>query len=682
MNVVAHNMLAEFAARQFNINSKETKKSQEKLSSGYRINRAGDDAAGLAISEKMKHQIRGLNRGSRNCQEGVSYLQVADGALSETMEVMRRISELSVQAANGTNSYQDRQDIQHEINQILAENERVFEETSFNGRKIFRPDRNDHVSEIISKDTGIETASPLKSMSASGSASDRSVFSYTFSADEASGITINGETHPWDEMTLPEGSSLSALIDGVYSIDHDGVGISFLIEGAGDLAALAESFNGITLQRTEETISTIVPGDESTPVTNPSVSVRASEVTDESSLTGSHSLSADATGLSMDGGTRHTWDELGLDSSVLSAGGSITADLGNGIGFSFSVTAGSELDKVAGALNGSAFEIASAGGTSLTTTSDLFARDPFSIDIKWNNKDNPLEDDGVIAAGVTASPASLDFRVEFNNDTGTYFGSLYNNGARTPYVLDTDSKEALAQLISDGTGISTGETVAGIRFTRGNSAFEMDFVAKSDFNSNSLKTGIQNAAGHISLTKSWTANTPSLTPVYEDVISTTTVDKYSVSGIKASEKEYANEIVSSAPQNRRYELRIQASSSANDYLTLNIDTISNHSLGLDGIDVRSDEGALDAIDRSGKALEELGEIRARLGAQQNRLEHTIDQINNTSENTEASLSRISDTDIPEEMVRYVKSNLLEQVGQSMMAQANQNTNSVLSILGG
>ena len=98
--VIAHNMLAMNANRQFNINTNNKTKSMEKLSSGYRINRASDDAAGLSISEKMRWQIRGLNQGVRNTQDGVSVCQVADGALAEVGEMLHRITELSVQSAN------------------------------------------------------------------------------------------------------------------------------------------------------------------------------------------------------------------------------------------------------------------------------------------------------------------------------------------------------------------------------------------------------------------------------------------------------------------------------------------------------------------------------------------------------------------------------------------------------
>lgn len=135
MNIVAHNILAMNANRQFNITSKDKAKSTEKLSSGYRINRASDDAAGLSISEKMRRQIRGLSQGVENTQDGVSLCQVADGALAEVSDMLHRITELSIKSANGTNSPSDRQAIQDEIGEILQEIDRIGETTKFNEQK-------------------------------------------------------------------------------------------------------------------------------------------------------------------------------------------------------------------------------------------------------------------------------------------------------------------------------------------------------------------------------------------------------------------------------------------------------------------------------------------------------------------------------------------------------------------
>lgn len=130
--VVANNILAMNANRMFGITTNKLKKSSEKLSSGYKINRAADDAAGLAISEKMRRQIRGLTQGAANIQDGISLCQVADGALHEMHDVLQRMNELAVQAANDTNSDSDRQAIQVEIDELTKEADRIANCTSFN----------------------------------------------------------------------------------------------------------------------------------------------------------------------------------------------------------------------------------------------------------------------------------------------------------------------------------------------------------------------------------------------------------------------------------------------------------------------------------------------------------------------------------------------------------------------
>ena len=138
MTVIAHNILASYTSRQLSITGNKKAKATEKLSTGYRINRAADDAAGLQISEKMRSQIRGLKKASENSEQGISLLQVADGALSEVQNMLQRVNELVIQAANDTNTYEERSAIQKEINEIMSEIDRVGTDTEFNTQKIFQ----------------------------------------------------------------------------------------------------------------------------------------------------------------------------------------------------------------------------------------------------------------------------------------------------------------------------------------------------------------------------------------------------------------------------------------------------------------------------------------------------------------------------------------------------------------
>jgi len=134
--VVQHNMQAANASRVLNITASQQAKSTEKLSSGYRINRAADDAAGLSISEKMRKQIRGLDRASTNAQDGISAVQTAEGALAEVHSMLQRANELAVQAANGTNSSKDIEAISAEVKALGNEIERIASTTDFNGKKM------------------------------------------------------------------------------------------------------------------------------------------------------------------------------------------------------------------------------------------------------------------------------------------------------------------------------------------------------------------------------------------------------------------------------------------------------------------------------------------------------------------------------------------------------------------
>ena len=154
--VVQHNMQAMNANRMLNTTQSLQAKSTEKLSSGYKINRAADDAAGLSISEKMRKQIRGLDQASTNAQDGISAVQTAEGALTEVHSMLQRMNELAVQAANGTNSESDRQSIQDEIDQLTTEIDRVAETTKFNETYLLKGNGKSTTLIVNAKDAGIE----------------------------------------------------------------------------------------------------------------------------------------------------------------------------------------------------------------------------------------------------------------------------------------------------------------------------------------------------------------------------------------------------------------------------------------------------------------------------------------------------------------------------------------------
>ena len=152
--VISHNLNAMNAHRQMKTNTSDTGKSIEKLSSGLRINRAVDDAAGLAISEKMRSQIRGLNQGSTNAQDGISLIQTAEGALTETHSMLQRLKTLATQSANGTYSDSDRKLIDKEVTELKNEISRIASQTEFNGVNVLNTSSKrseEHTSELQSR---------------------------------------------------------------------------------------------------------------------------------------------------------------------------------------------------------------------------------------------------------------------------------------------------------------------------------------------------------------------------------------------------------------------------------------------------------------------------------------------------------------------------------------------------
>ncbi|WP_244834805.1 flagellin [Clostridium sp. BJN0001] len=164
--VISHNLNAMNAHRQMKISTGEQGKSIEKLSSGYRINRAGDDAAGLAISEKMRAQINGLDQGSRNAQDGISMVQTAEGALTETHSMLQRLKTLAVQSANGTYSDGDRASINLEVEQLKSEISRIGSQTDFNGTKVLKDAKAVNIQ--VGNKNGQTIAISLADMTASG----------------------------------------------------------------------------------------------------------------------------------------------------------------------------------------------------------------------------------------------------------------------------------------------------------------------------------------------------------------------------------------------------------------------------------------------------------------------------------------------------------------------------------
>ncbi len=329
MQVIAHNLVSMFTDRQLSSITKNKSKSAEKLSSGYRINRAADDAAGLLISEKMRYQIRGLDRGSKNTEEGISFIQVADGAMQEIHAMVQRIRELSVQASNDTNSLLDKQCINEEVKHIRNEINRVCIDTEFNSQPVFENapvsvgidgvpedlqifdatynDRTGQVTygglvfhgERISWDridpdmveidsagkqifTGgdytytTDTGAKLQFSCNEGEAVPKISRIIYFSAD-SNGVKIDGEHFSWNRIKDEEGNRLSdqTIHEGIWSLNYEGCKLTFRVgSNVNTISDMAEAINSMNKNSTENVCEVIYSGAE------PEKAVDANIITD------------------------------------------------------------------------------------------------------------------------------------------------------------------------------------------------------------------------------------------------------------------------------------------------------------------------------------------------------------------------------------------------------------------
>ncbi|MCM3024047.1 flagellin N-terminal helical domain-containing protein [Heyndrickxia ginsengihumi] len=229
--IINYNSMASNALRQLNINSTQQAKSMAKLSSGLRINSAADDAAGLAISEKMKGQIRGLDQASRNAQDGQSMIQTAEGALSETTDILQRMKELATQAANGTLAESDRQNIQDEVNQLNDEIDRISTSTQFNTKNLL-----DGSFGVQLGTSGLKVGSDgVTNIDISG-AKASTTYHLTKSSTVTNGVTLDDGNGNSQTVVLADGTA------GTLNFDKLGVKIS--VNDTWSAAGLASSNAG------------------------------------------------------------------------------------------------------------------------------------------------------------------------------------------------------------------------------------------------------------------------------------------------------------------------------------------------------------------------------------------------------------------------------------------------------
>ena len=563
-------MKAMNANRMLGITTKGSSGSTEKLSSGYRINRAADDAAGLAISEKMRKQMRGLTQASENAEDGISCVQTAEGALAEVQDMLQRMNELCVQAANGTNSISDRQYIQDEIDQMVTEIDRVSETTKFNELYLLKGDKENGMTNMYVEDYRMLPAENDDVSKAKGQPD----YKYNYIGK--------------DNLYFVNPSIATASASAPVSVD---------------------------VVREGDDITPYLKGDGGNPTATPPVPSKPVDILDDGDTANPQPL--------------------------------------------YKVYMNAELDST---LGGKHLEKTNKGIVAHTTAT--IPDGLFFYDTETNTMIH-------VAPGEEVSK----FVDDDNRVKSRYrYVQEYANGT-TDLTIGKDFKDDLAET-SDNYLLKQTEASATLYDSDGKPVSGMALYQYFDDHGNYtgglFKTAQARAADKIFATEDDAKNAGI----------TTDVEKYLIDS-------YITTTFTSVSNALEFDLHVGSDSDRSNKITTEIDSISAASIGIDklhsnsiGIVDKSGANATDAIDIVGAALIKVSTQRSLLGAVQNRLEHTINNLDNVVENTTDAESSIRDTDMADEMVQYSNNNILLQAGQSMLAQANQSNQGVLTLLQG
>ena len=536
--VVQHNLSAMNANRMLNVTTSAQSKSTEKLSSGYKINRAADDAAGLSISEKMRSQIRGLNKASSNAQDGISLIQTAEGALNESHSILQRMRELAVQAANGTETNDDREAVNNEISQLQEELTRISETTEFNTLKLL-----DGSQSGSKASTGSGPKFGVVDATLDGALVTSNIAGIKFATAATAATKAGQETAIWD--VTGKTLTLNLSLNKVYSQSE----IDELIANA----------------KQEDSTATGTPADVKVTLKNGVFNADAATTAGTATAAGIKSVSDEGTATNF----------VGADTVVFTSN-KYGAEFNDTVfHFAFDSETGKENVETNTAISYSAANAVTAG----EYTIHLAAGKEYT--------EEDLED--------ILAKAGFDFDVALSGATPD-----------EPNTLWVTSAGAVSDITMGGT--TTGAGLGSSKALWGQDGYES-----------------ASASGGITL---------------------------------------------------------QIGANEGQTMTFSMDDMSARALGVDGnkVDLSTQEGAQKATTTIDDAIKKVSTQRGRLGAVQNRLEHTISNLDTAAENTQNAESRIRDTDMASEMVNYSKNNILAQAGQSMLAQANQSNQGVLSLL--
>jgi len=625
------------AERMYRVNVGISTSSAEKLSSGYRINRAADDAAGLSISEKMRKQIRGLTQAGRNAEDGISLIQIADGALNEVHDMLQRGNELAVKAANGTMSASDLADINSEIQELKKAIDQIHTNTKFNERRIF-PDSGLHpaLATVITSnsyalefgDDGTTTVNHLNSTPGDGSAS--AVNTGNLLSDKIAGEYVPNAV----KQILDKFGSLKTAIESGYSGDAAdklkmALDISYVDGPNGTLAYVSGTFSGGNQELAKLSMTVDSSDFTEDDVRNNSSKLGVLESTIAHEMMHAVMDAALSRGMCTNGGTEDfpLWFKEGT--AQLTGGG-------------FTTGWNDELRNIV--LNGG-------------------SDDDIAAYLRKYTVENRVYGHGYLAAAYLGYLAGGSALSGIAGGMDTIFQKILEKP-------DQSLKDSVNEVLS-GTGknyddvindINNG-TAAGVSFVR-------ELTQAVGNGAGSVIASGLNAAATDVLGES--AEHPEI--IYIDVnnISTDELNEYGPNANAFSIQAGADNLESNRIQIKLYRINSEA---------LGLSQVGNSNKeGNTGVNALSVEGARSAIDTFSDAIKLVSGVRSYYGAMQNRMEHTIRNLENVIENTTASESIMRDTDMAFEMVKYAKVSILLQTGQSMLAHANQSNEGILSIL--
>ena len=629
--VVQHNMQAANANRMLNVTTSAQSKSTEKLSSGYKINRAADDAAGLTISEKMRKQIRGLDRASTNAEDGVSAVQTAEGALTEVHSMLQRMNELATQSANGTNSTTDRQAIQDEIDQLTTEIDRVSETTKFNETYLLKGDTDGATS---AKNVNAHDAGLAGKLVANGDGT--STFKLDKALADGDNVTIAGKKY-----TI---GSTTASTDGFEKLDtlkdkKVSVGDSVTDANGNKKTLVDKVANATAIYKADDKIK--IDGKEYTIAT----------ATELSNATGAKLSAADAQQMvseALANGKEASFTSKKLAEGIYGADATVDVKIVSNLDTnkevsSLSIATTAKVSDLKGTVL-AAGDVVSLSGKAITAT----AKDPANMSTVKDIVKSLQKNDAIQIGGKTIT-ISDKTAIGDNKYTVNDALSLLNDKDTVNFdaVTSAEGKAAL--------------TVSGLKASTDYTAVDTKVAASGD-NVISAKDAYSMMAEELQKASS----------IGADVAAEVKSDNSGNFTIKQGTVDVKEAL--------SFNLHVGADADSTNKITVDIDSMSSAGLGIKGIKADTEQDATYAIDAIADAISQVSSQRSALGAIQNRLEHTINNLDNVVENTTSAESRIRDTDMAEEMVNYSKNNILAQAGQSMLAQANQSNQGVLSLL--